>query len=87
MQEVERWYRDYLQKMYDYLKFNLGGELSGTTWKDARVEFIFSVPTTWAPVPTVENFKRIVRDAGFGSQTHHSVNIGLTEAEAAAVHV
>lgn len=45
------------------------------------------MPTTWAPVPTVERFKRIVRDAGFGSQNHHSVNIGLTEAEAAAVHV
>lgn len=87
MREVERWYRDYFQKMYDYLKFKLGGELSGTTWKDAKIEFIFSVPTTWAPVPTVENFKRIVRDAGFGSETHHNVNIGLTEAEAAAVHV
>ena len=87
LQEVERWYCDYLRKMYDYLKFKLGGELSGVTWEDARIEFIFSVPTTWAPVPTVENFKRIVRDAGFGSQTKHSVNIGLTEAEAAAVHV
>lgn len=87
LEDVERWYRDYLRKLYDYLKFKLGGELSGVTWNYARIEFIFSVPTTWAPVPTVENFKRIVRDAGFGSQLHHSVNIGLTEAEAAAVHV
>lgn len=87
LQEVERWYRDYLRKMYDYLKFKLGGELSGIAWKDARIEFIFSVPTTWAPAPTVENFKRLVREAGFGSEKLHSVNIGLTEAEAAAVHV
>ena len=87
LQEVERWYCDYLRKMYDYLKFKLGGELSGITWKDARIEFIFSVPTTQAPVPTVENFKRLVREAGFGYEIQHSVNIGLTESEAAAVHV
>jgi hypothetical protein len=87
LQEVERWYGDYLRKMYEYLSFKLGGELSGVRWEDARVEFIFSVPTTWAPVPTVENFKRIVKDAGFGSRPGHSLTIGLTEAEAAAVHV
>ncbi|KAF1928220.1 uncharacterized protein M421DRAFT_5288 [Didymella exigua CBS 183.55] len=51
------------------------------------IEFIISVPTTWAPIPTVENFKRLVCEAGFGSQIQHSVNIGLTEAEAVAVHV
>ncbi|KAF2827017.1 hypothetical protein CC86DRAFT_350249 [Ophiobolus disseminans] len=86
LQEVERWYGDYLKRMYEYLAFKLGGELSGVTWEDARVEFIFSVPTTWAPVPTVENFKRIVKTAGFGSHRNHSLIIGLTEAEAAAVH-
>jgi hypothetical protein len=87
LQEVERWYGDYLKKMYEYLSFKLGAELSGVGWEEARVEFIFSVPTTWAPVPTVENFKRIVREAGFGLHHGHSLTIGLTEAEAAAVHV
>lgn len=87
LQEVEKWYGDYLRKMYDYLSFKLGGELSGVIWEGARLEFIFSVPTTWAPVPTVENFKRIVKKSGFGSHSSHRVTIGLTEAEAAAVHV
>lgn len=87
MVEVEQWYRDYLGKMYEYLAFKLGGELSGVGWKDARVEFIFSVPTTWEPVPTVERFKVIVGEAGFGAHASHVVTIGLTEAEAAAVHV
>lgn len=87
LQEVERWYVDYLRKMHKYLSFKLGGELSGANWEDARIEFIFSVPTTWAPFPTVESFKRIVKEAGFGSHTSHKVTIGLTEAEAAAVHV
>jgi hypothetical protein len=67
--------------------FRLGGESSGVTWENASIEFIFSVPTTWAPVPTVENFKRIVKEAGFGSHRGHRPRIDLTEAEAAAIHV
>lgn len=85
--EVQKWYGDYLRKMYEYLEFKLGGELSGCDWASARLEFIFSVPTTWAPHPTVETFKRIVVESGFGSHPGHEVSIGLTEAEAAAVHV
>lgn len=87
LQEVEMWYGDYLRKMYEYLAYKLGSELSGVSWEEAKIEFIFSVPTTWAPVPTVENFKRIVNNAGFGYYPQHTVTIGLTEAEAAAVHV
>lgn len=87
IQEVEKWYEDYLRKMYEYLSFKLGGELSGTTWEQARVEFIFSVPTTWPPIPVVENFRRLATLAGFGSIETHTVSIGLTEAEAAAVHI
>lgn len=87
LQEVEKWYRDYLRKMYEYLSFKLGGELSGVSWEEAKIEFMFSVPTTWVDVSVVENFKRIVREAGFTSLPRHSLHIGLTEAEAAAVHV
>ncbi|KAF2279926.1 uncharacterized protein EI97DRAFT_477419 [Westerdykella ornata] len=87
LEEVEKWYEDYLKKMYEYLAFKLGSEISGADWTTARIEFIFSVPTTWPTYPTVENFKRIVRRSGFGSHPQHSVTIGLTEAEAAAVHV
>ncbi|KAH7079498.1 hypothetical protein FB567DRAFT_123409 [Paraphoma chrysanthemicola] len=86
LQEVEKWYLDYLKKMYEYLAFKLGGEISGASWETARIEFIFSVPTTWATL-TVENFKKIVIAAGFGSHPGHDLMIGLTEAEAAAVHV
>jgi hypothetical protein len=87
MQEVERWYEDYLSRMYEYLALKLGDELKYKNWATARLEFHFSVPTTWPVNPTVENFKRIVRLAGFGCHATHSVIIGLTEAEAAAVHV
>ncbi|KAF2269555.1 hypothetical protein CC78DRAFT_564797 [Lojkania enalia] len=87
LQDVEKWYYDYLRKMYDYLALKLSQELSRVEWANARVEFIFSVPTTWPPVPTVENFRIIVQRAGFGQHPYHTVTIGLTEAEAAAVHV
>ncbi|CAI6291398.1 unnamed protein product [Periconia digitata] len=87
MKEVEKWYEDYLRKMYDYLSYKLGLELSGTTWDQARVEFIFSVPTTWPTIPVVERFRQLVLAAGFGSIPSHTVSIGLTEAEAAAVHI
>lgn len=56
-------------------------------WEDARIEFIFSVPTTWKPHPTVERFRSITARAGFGRYPNHKSTIGLTEAEAAAVHM
>jgi hypothetical protein len=55
-------------------------------WENANIEFVFSVPTTWKPVPTVERFRSVVKRAGFGAYPNHKVDIGLTEAEAAAVH-
>ena len=83
--DVERWYEDYLRKLYQHIEFKLSPELSRTSWHNARVDFIFSVPTTWKP-PIVEKFRTIAEKAGFGNAWNHSMNIGLTEAEAAAVH-
>jgi hypothetical protein len=82
--DVELWTEDYLKRLYAHVESKLSLELSNTTWHVARIEFIFSVPTTWE-VPVVEKFKRIVRAAGFGKRTAHSVSVGMTEAEAAAV--
>lgn len=43
------------------------------------------MPTTWPPSgPTVEKFKRLVQQAGY-ERPNHSISVGLTEAEAAAV--
>jgi hypothetical protein len=62
----------------------LQAELS-RRWEDANVEFIFSVPTAWKP-QTVERFRSTFERAGFGRHQNHRADIGLTEAEAAAVH-
>ncbi|KAG9188090.1 hypothetical protein G6011_02013 [Alternaria panax] len=85
IQEVEKWYTDYFRYLYRTIEARLRGELA-SRWEDANVEFIFSVPTTWKPIPTVERFRKTVSAAGFGSCANHTASIGLTEAEAAAVH-
>lgn len=82
--DVELWTEDYLRKLYAHIERTLSSELSNTTWYTARIEFIFSVPTTWE-VTVVEKFKRIITGAGFGQRSSHIVKVGMTEAEAAAV--
>ncbi|KAL8663144.1 MAG: hypothetical protein Q9168_008140 [Polycauliona sp. 1 TL-2023] len=85
MTEVEKYYEDYLRLLYRHIEYKLGSDLQRTTWQNARIDFIFSVPTTWRP-EIVETYRGIVEKAGFGALPNHQVSIGLTEAEAAAVH-
>ncbi|KAF2691612.1 hypothetical protein K458DRAFT_438019 [Lentithecium fluviatile CBS 122367] len=83
--EVERLYTDYFRFLYRTIESRLKAELA-SSWEDAKIEFIFSVPTTWKPNPTVERFRNVISRAGFGQHCTHTAVIGLTEAEAAAVH-
>lgn len=85
MDELERWYVDYFRLLNQHIESKLQGEL-GRRWDDLKIEFLFSVPTTWKPHPTVERFRSIIQRAGFGRVANHAVSIELTEAEAAAVH-
>ena len=88
MIEVEKWCQDYFQRLYEHIEWKLTPELRGKTWKEAKIDFLFSVPTTWDPTgDTVRRFRSTVERAGFGAHRSHSVSIGLTEAEAAACHV
>lgn len=79
-------YLDYFRYLYQYIESKLQMEIP-SAWNDAAIEFIFSVPTTWKPHPTVERFRSITEKAGFGRSPNHISTIGLTEAEAAAVHM
>jgi hypothetical protein len=78
-------YCDFFRFLYQTIQQKLQGELANR-WEDANIEFIFSVPTTWRVVPTVERFRSTIERAGFGKHPNHKADIGLTEAEAAAVH-
>ncbi|KAF2433505.1 hypothetical protein EJ08DRAFT_583792 [Tothia fuscella] len=86
-QEVERWYRDYLQKLYEHIERTLSRDLFGKSWQNAVLNYIFSVPTSWDGA-VVENFRRLAISAGFEhpSRPAHSIIIGMTEPEAVAVH-
>ncbi|KIW66690.1 hypothetical protein PV04_05998 [Phialophora macrospora] len=82
---VKRYYRDFLRKLYAHIKKILSTELPALSFEDETIQFIFSVPTTWSP-GVAEDLRVLAREAGFGHDgANHVVEIGLTEAEAAAV--
>lgn len=86
-EDVRYWYNDFFVALYNHIKHKLSAELLGISWAAATVEFLFSVPTTWSP-QTVELFRELVGKSGFANATcaSHTITIGLTEPEAAAVH-
>ncbi|KAL4794868.1 hypothetical protein BDV19DRAFT_389766 [Aspergillus venezuelensis] len=76
-----RYFTDYTGGVYRYVIEYFGRTLP--RFDGLRVEFVFSVPTTWKDPRMVEELRGAVR---FGDPKHRAV-IGLTEAEAAAVYV
>lgn len=86
-EDVRRWFRDYLRRLYDHIQARLQSELPNMSWATSKVEFLFSVPTTWNP-GTVETFRSLINQAGFGGPAYanHVVTVSLTEPEAAAVY-
>jgi hypothetical protein len=85
-QDVKKWYLDFLRELYRHIESAMDSQVRRSVW-ESNVEFIFSVPTTWTQQGMIEDFRAIVREAGFGSfGPGHKVDIGLTEAEAAAVY-
>ncbi|EFY87145.1 Hsp70 family chaperone [Metarhizium acridum CQMa 102] len=63
----------YLRHLHDHIRrelptMNRHGPMSleGKSWSDCKIEFIFSVPTTWDWAQRAA-FKEIVRKAGFGA--------------------
>ncbi|KAK4660146.1 hypothetical protein QC762_0015980 [Podospora pseudocomata] len=91
MKEVHLLVCDYLSHVYCHVKKSISDTLRLDNAKDCdnlSVEFVFSVPTIWEGVggqEILDDFLKIVKDAGFGSAQRHRVMLGLTEAEAAAV--
>lgn len=83
-QRARKWYLDYFRGVHDYVAGVFSDDIPG--WKSQKVEFVFSVPTTWKNPKMVNEMEQLLRSAGFGRDgTNHRANISLTEAEAAAV--
>ncbi|TWU71809.1 hypothetical protein ED733_000949 [Metarhizium rileyi] len=90
IEEAERFATDYLRQVYSHIKesieMQIGRRQVAGGWEDMVVVFLFSVPTTWTRMETINTFKGIIRSAGFGVEgPGHSAQVDLTEAEAAAV--
>lgn len=76
------YFRDYIGCLYRYVVDYFSR--SFPRFDGMKVEFVFSVPTTWKDPRMVEELRKgVVFDRG---RDHRAV-IGLTEAEAAAVYV
>jgi len=85
LEQARQWYQDFLRCLHDYLEESFSN--SFPRWKSQRVEFVFSVPTTWKNPSMIAETERLIQGAGFGSDgLDHRATIGLTEAEAAAVY-
>lgn len=83
--EARRYATDYLVQVRMHVKETIERHAGGG-WADQAVLFLFSVPTTWMRMETINDFKALIRDAGFGTQgPRHLAQVDLTEAEAAAV--
>ncbi|KAL9002314.1 MAG: hypothetical protein Q9188_004752 [Gyalolechia gomerana] len=83
--EVKRWFTDFLKKLYRHITRTFLNGPYATQWK-SKVSFVFSVPTTWKTRNVLSTYKECIQEAGFKSRKNHNFSIGLTEAEAAAIH-
>lgn len=85
LQEARTWFTDYLSCVYRAVARHLSDTIPKFASK--HVEFRFSVPTTWKNPAMIAETKQLIRNAGFGGESSkHTIEIALTEAEAAAVY-
>ncbi|KAL9030840.1 MAG: hypothetical protein Q9196_001067 [Gyalolechia fulgens] len=83
--DVKRWFIDFLTKLYQHIERTFLNGPYAAQWK-SKVKFVFSVPTTWKSQKVLSTYKKCIEGAGFDKTKNHSYSIGLTEAEAAAIH-
>ncbi|KAJ5893488.1 hypothetical protein N7495_005179 [Penicillium taxi] len=83
-QEAQKWFQDYIQCLYRHVVTHFQSTIP--QFVSRHVEFIFSVPTTWKDVRMIEETRRLLESSISAKTPMHSVSIGLTEAEAAAVY-
>ena len=93
MGEVRKIVVQYLTQIYIHIsqtipqligRDSFSQELRDKTWASMKVEFTFSTPATWT-ASVSQCFRSLVLKAGFRQHDTHSVILGLTETEAAAV--
>ncbi|KUJ22737.1 uncharacterized protein LY89DRAFT_714475 [Mollisia scopiformis] len=84
IQEVRKCYEDYMTCLYNHISDKIQKDES---WESKRVEFIFSLPTTFTTPQITNSLRPLLTNAGFGTGgRRHSVAFGLTEPQASAVY-
>lgn len=83
--EARKWFCDYMRCLHGAIEEHL--DESYARWREKKVEFLFSVPTTWKSPAMIADIEKLIKSAGFLGRSNHYVRISLTEAEAAAVFV
>ncbi|KAF4215748.1 hypothetical protein CNMCM6805_003332 [Aspergillus fumigatiaffinis] len=87
--EAQRWLQDYIRCICQHATAHFRDTLP--SFAACKVEWVFSVPTTWKDVRMVEETRYLLQRAinmgspGMSPENNRAV-IGLTEAEAAAVY-
>jgi hypothetical protein len=82
---IKRFYVDFLTNLYNHLKYLIRAQ--NGDWRKAKVEFLFSVPSTFISPAISNKFREYIELAGFGKGgLSHTVEISLTEPQAAAVY-
>jgi hypothetical protein len=86
-EDVQIWFEDFLRALHKHVVIEVCNKLKldKNSWESQTVHYLFSVPTTWN-AEVAEMLEKVVRRAGFRAEAPHSVEIRLSEAEAAAVY-
>jgi hypothetical protein len=87
-QAISRFYVDFLTELYDWIKHTITTSTNSkrANFRNAKVEFLFSLPSTINSPQTAERFREYIHQAGFArGGIFHTAELGLTEPEAAAV--
>ncbi|KAI5796502.1 hypothetical protein EDC01DRAFT_727534 [Geopyxis carbonaria] len=84
---VKDWFAQYLDNLYAWISETLGcSDLTDNKpFNETKVEFLFSVPTTWK-ADIIQRYNRILEEV-FGKVQNHRYSISQNEAEAAAAFV
>lgn len=84
LQDARKWFVDYLTCLFKTIDRYLNDVVP--QYRSKKVEFKFSVPTTWKNPAMIAETEQLIFNAGFCSTSLHQAGISLTEAEAAAVY-
>jgi hypothetical protein len=73
---------DYLRCIYQYICSHLASYSLESPGR--KVQFLFSVPSSWVKSRMQDRFRALVATAGFNKHPQHRINIDMSEAEATA---